>query len=195
MGPLVSIFNELCNVEAVAKSATNKSVVKLDEEGKLILDSVTVDFVNMRRFLGKSLRLLSAAHSNLLLKRKLSLRPYIDHKFHHLTKESNPVTTLLLGEDLEQKISEVTKVLEVAKRLTFTRTPRGRHFRGRRPYYRQPYNNHSQYRERQFDRPNFRCESMRGRPSRSFQNFRGSRRPRFQNPRGRSGYRGRRAQR
>ena len=97
MGPLVSIFNELCNVEAVAKSVTNKSVVKLDEEGKLILDSVTVDFVDMRRFLGKSLRLLSAAHSNLLLKRKLSLRPYIDRKFHHLTKESNPVTTLLLG--------------------------------------------------------------------------------------------------
>ena len=83
--------------ELNTKSATNKSVVKLDEEGKLILDSVTVDFVDMRCFLGKSLRLLPAAHSNLLLKRKLSLRPYIDRKFHHLTKESNPVTTLLLG--------------------------------------------------------------------------------------------------
>ena len=68
MGPLVSIFNELCNIESAAKSATNKSVVKLDEDGKLILDSVTIDFVDMKSFLGKSLRLLSAAHSNLLLK-------------------------------------------------------------------------------------------------------------------------------
>ena len=128
MGPLVSIFHELCNIEAAAKSATNKSVVKLDEEGKLCLDSVTVDFVDMRHFLGTSLRLLSAAHSNLLLKRQLSLKPYLDRKFHHLTKESNPVTTLLLGGDLEQKISEVTKVSEVAKCLTINRTPRGHQF-------------------------------------------------------------------
>ena len=42
MGPLVSIFHELCNVEAAAKSATGKSIVRLDEEGRLILDSVTV---------------------------------------------------------------------------------------------------------------------------------------------------------
>ena len=148
----------------------------------------------MRRFLGKSLKLLTSVHANLLLKRKVSLRPYLDRKFHHLTRESNPVTTLLLGGDLEQKISEVTKVSEVAKHLTFTRTPRRRFTRYKQTSHRPPYNNYSQYRERHFDRSHFRWEMMRGCPSHSFQNYRGMRRSRFQNPRGRSSYRGRRAQ-
>ena len=55
MGPLTSIFHELCNIEATVKSTTSKSVVKLDEDGCVIIDNVKVDFVDIHCFLGKSL--------------------------------------------------------------------------------------------------------------------------------------------
>ena len=95
-------------------------------------------FCGNETFLGKSLKLLSATHVNLLVRRKVALCPYLDRRFHYLTRESNPVSTLLLGGDLEQKIADLTKVSDVAKKLTFTprSTNRSRPFRHRRGMFR-----------------------------------------------------------
>ena len=50
MGPLTSIFHELCNIEATVKSATNKSVIKFDGKGCVMIDSTKINFVEMRLF-------------------------------------------------------------------------------------------------------------------------------------------------
>ena len=96
-GPLVAVFQELCTLEAAFKSSTDKTVVKIHSDGKFLLDQMLVDVNYLRKKLGDSLRLLTACHSNILIRRKLGLRPFLDRKFHHLTKDSNTITNNLLG--------------------------------------------------------------------------------------------------
>ena len=45
------------------------------------------------------------------------MRPYLDNKFHFLLKPNNPVTQELLGPDLEQKISDGTRVVDAGRWL------------------------------------------------------------------------------
>ena len=177
-GPLAEIFNQLCNIEALLK-ADCKNKITLNDSNVLVIENTMINFTDMRRCLGKSIRLLTAAHFNILQRRKVSLHAYIDKKFHYLTRETNPVTSELLGSDLEQKISDSLKTSEAAKRLTprqFSRfrTPSSR---GRRPYF-----SHRQYtgqghRDRH-DNNRFRrnCDLMpRGRHTRGQPNYRTSR--------------------
>ena len=120
---------------------------------KLKIDNMTLDITDLRRKSGDSIRLLTSAHSNIFISRKVSLHPYLDKKFHYLTKDSNPVTSLLLGGDLEQKITEMSKVSDVAKHLTFTcnQFPRMRGSRGQH-YQFQRQGMSQQYTRKQFDR-------------------------------------------
>ena len=53
-----------------------------------------------------------------LQKRKSALKPYLDQKYHYLLWPTNPVTKLLLGPDLEQKIQDSTKMFGVSRKLT-----------------------------------------------------------------------------
>ena len=59
--------------------------------------------------------------------------------------------TLLLGGDLESKVSEAVKASEVAKKLSFNRTPHrhpNHHFGSPRGYY--PYHNQNQHQTNTF---------------------------------------------
>ena len=123
-GPVLSIFNDLCQMEAAISSSSASTNISINDSKQLMIDGMTIDFKDMRVKLGHALRLLSTAHSVLLQRRRASLRPYLDFKFQYLTRESNPVTTLLLGGDLELKVTEAVKTSEVAKKLTYARTPR-----------------------------------------------------------------------
>ena len=106
-GPLAAIFNELCNIETLLNCEC-KNKIHLNEENVLVIGKTKVNFPDMCRSLGKSIHLLTAAHSNLLQCRKVSLWGYIDKKFHYLTRDTNPMTCELLGSDLEQKIFGLT---------------------------------------------------------------------------------------
>ena len=79
-------------------------------------------------------------HLVVLCKCRTILKPYLDTKYHNLLKLSNPVTTELLGADLEQKIANGARVSEAGRCLAVqlrqwsqkkkTFTPRG----GRQPW-------------------------------------------------------------
>ena len=102
---------------------------------------MSLDITDMRRQLDRSLKLLSTANCVLLDRRRQQLRPTLDSKFHYLLKQNNPITNELLGDNVDQKVSEAIKFSEAAQKLQIT--PRfisrqGR-FRGRFSNKRQAY--------------------------------------------------------
>ena len=52
---------------------------------------------------------------------------FLGSPISHLLKASNPITSELLGPNLDQKISEQHKISEVAKKLHLKRCGRGNH--------------------------------------------------------------------
>ena len=123
-GPLASVFQELCTSEMALKSYDEKTQVEVKNDGTLFVGNTVVDFTQMCKSLGVSLQLLASCDSYLFVRHKVSLLPFLDKRFHYLTRDTNPVTTLLLGSDLEQKISDLMKVSDVAQKLTLNRQPR-----------------------------------------------------------------------
>ena len=67
-GPLVTVFQELCTLEAAFNKTDEKTVVRVDNEGKLFLDNIMLDVKLMRKKLGDSLWLLTTCHSNILVR-------------------------------------------------------------------------------------------------------------------------------
>ena len=113
------IFNDFCQIKAGLKYTTDKSNMRVTDNAEIVIDGLTIDFPGIHCLLGRSICLLTAAHSNILQKRRVSLQAYIDKKFHYFTRDSNPVTTQLLGADLEQKISDSMKTSDAARQLTY----------------------------------------------------------------------------
>ena len=114
VGPLVSVLDKLINIE----STCSKENVSISVVGTHIqIGDLKFDVHNLRSLLSSSLCILCCGHGVVLSKRKHFLKPFIDHKFHNLLKPTNPVTTELLGPNLEQKITDSTKIADAGKRL------------------------------------------------------------------------------
>ena len=148
-GPLAEIFNDFFQIEAGLKYTSEKLNIQINNKSEIVVDGLTIDFPGFCCLLGRSICLLTAAHSNILQHRKVSLRTYIDKKFHYLTRESNPVTTLLLGNDLEQKISNSVRTSDAARCLTYRLSGCRNFSRNRRPFFgSNSYRLHNYNRER-----------------------------------------------
>ena len=65
------------------------------------------------------MRLLCISNSMNLARRKLSLKPHLDLKYHLLASQRNPVTAQLFGDNLEQKVSDIYKVSQAARNPRF----------------------------------------------------------------------------
>ena len=117
-GPVASIFQDLCRIEILLKSDCNSFKI-LGE--KISGDGIEIDFTDLRSKLGNALCLLTLAHALQLSSRKQALKPFLDFKSHHLLKDTNPVTENLLGPDLEQKITDPSKISDVARKLSVQR--------------------------------------------------------------------------
>ena len=66
MGPVLSIFHELCQIEAASKNVSDKTVVRFNSAKQLVIDEVKIDFGHMRTKMGHAMRLLATCHSILL---------------------------------------------------------------------------------------------------------------------------------
>ena len=112
--PLVSVLDTMINVESIC-SQENISISVLGTH--ITIGDKKFDIHNIRSLLSSALRMFCCGHGVVLSKRKHFLRPFIDQKFHNLLKPTNPVTSELLGPDLEQKITESAKIADVGKKL------------------------------------------------------------------------------
>ena len=88
------------------------------ENGCLKFDDWSLDVWQILTWLGEAIKILSVGNSVVISKCRSGLRPYLDVKFHHLLKPTNPVTQDLLGPDLEQKILDGTRASEVGRKLS-----------------------------------------------------------------------------
>ena len=114
IGPLVSMLDSLLHFEA----STTDDIIELKvEDRKIWLKNCSLDIPNMRKAIQNCVHILSLGNAVCLQKRKSNLHPYLERKYHHLTQPSNPVTTDLLGSDLEGKISEFNRINEASRKL------------------------------------------------------------------------------
>ena len=109
MDSLVKMETKLSNIQDPPQLTIQNQIVRVDGE--------QLDIKQLRLWLGQALKIFSTGNSVVLLKRKVNLRGFLDSKFHHLLKPTNPVTQELLGPDLEQKILDGTRASEVGKKI------------------------------------------------------------------------------
>ena len=72
---MLSIFNDLCQMEAAVASSTSSTLIQLNDNKQIMIDGMTVDFKDMRTKIGHALKLLTTAHSVLLQHCKASPHP------------------------------------------------------------------------------------------------------------------------
>ena len=90
--------------------------VSLDNK-TLTVKGKAFDISMIRKQVDASVKILATGNAVTLIKRRTGLKSYLDTKYHHLLRPSNAVTNELLGSNLEQKITDFSKVQDVAKKL------------------------------------------------------------------------------
>ena len=84
---------------------------KVETKGSVAsICEISIDFTEIPWEMDKGLKLLSTSHGIILQKRRDQLWSVLDPKFLSLLKPSNPVTSKLLGDNVDQKIAESTKL-------------------------------------------------------------------------------------
>ena len=120
---MISVWDKILKLESALLSS-DKCLVPPRFEAKESVVSVgnfSIDFTDIRREMDKGLKLLATGHGIVLQKRRDQLKGVLDPKFHSLLKPSNPVTSELLGDNVDQKIAESTKLSEAAQKLHLKR--------------------------------------------------------------------------
>ena len=136
LGPLLSIWDKLLKFESALINKSDREKFSI-EDGTIKVGEDRLNVTEIRRDMVKGLRLLCTCHGVVLQKRRDQLRGLLDPKFHVLLKPSNPVTLELLGDNVDQKIADNTKLLEAAQKLQVRRThppPAGGGFQRGNPY-------------------------------------------------------------
>ena len=152
LGPLVAIWDQILKWEAMLLSGDKNKQFKLSA-ATLSHNECKLDFTGIRKNLDTGIRLLCVAHSTILARRRFQLQSFFDPCYHYLLKPSNPITTELLGDNVDAKIAESNKLFEAAQKLQLKQRPiySGRTYghgnnyypysrgfcnsHGRRPYY------------------------------------------------------------
>ena len=125
LGPLISVWDNILKWETALSGEKEKKVVV--SMSTLQLNDLCLDLSSIRKSMSQGLCLLCTAHSVVLLKRKQQLKSFFDPKFHYLLKHTNPVTEELLGDNIDLRIAESTKLSEAAHKLHLRR-PNFNHF-------------------------------------------------------------------
>ena len=118
LGPIVSIWDNILKWETAM--STEMSAKISGSLGVIQMGNLSLDFTDIRRQLDRSLKLLCSANGIILDRRRQQLRPFFDNKFHYLLKPSNPITSELLGDNVDVKVTEAVKISEAAQRLQFS---------------------------------------------------------------------------
>ena len=139
MGPLTFIWD--CFIKCQAWAIKNKQDLP-----KFTMQGQTVSIRELTACLSSSIKLLCYHHALNLQRRKSLLHQQLDPKYFSLASPSNPVTSFLFGDNLEQRVSDIFKVSQAAKNTKYQ--PAHLHFRsgGHRGQ------RHSNYFQRRFSR-------------------------------------------
>ena len=115
LGPLISVWDNILKWETTLSGEKEKKVVV--SMSTLQLNDLCLDLSSICKSMSQGLCLLCMAHSVILLKRKQQLKSIFDPKFHYLLKHTNPVTEELLGDNVDLRIAESTKLSKAGHKL------------------------------------------------------------------------------
>ena len=132
LGPIVHVWDKILKWEAKLRQG-NVQNVNLDGKN-LTFDNLKVDIAELRKDMDKGIKLLAMGNCVVLDKRRVQLKVFFDSKYHHLFKPSNPPTTWLLGDGIDQKIMDFNKVHEAAQKIQFRSRINFHHKNRFRPY-------------------------------------------------------------
>ena len=140
LGPLISVWDNILEWETALSGDKEKKVTV--SMSTLQLNDLSSDLSAVHKSLDK-LCLLCTAHSMVLLKCKQQLKSFFDPKFHYFLKHTNPIMEELLGDNVNLRIAESTKLSEAAYKLQVRRPynshywERGayRQFSGQHPFF------------------------------------------------------------
>ena len=100
MGPLTFIWD--CFIKCQAWAIKNKQDLP-----KFTMQGQTVSIRELTACLSSSIKLLCYHHALNLQRRKSLLHQHLDPKYFSLASPSNPVTSFLFGDNLEQRVSDI----------------------------------------------------------------------------------------
>ncbi|XP_076092007.1 uncharacterized protein LOC143063639 [Mytilus galloprovincialis] len=83
-----------------------------------ILKSKTPDVKLMRENISKALAILSNTHFELSIKRRMSLKPHIDKKYHQLCNRNEDVGSNLFGDEVGKRLKDINEINKINKNIT-----------------------------------------------------------------------------
>ena len=121
LGLLASVWDKILKWET---AMCNKTKVNVSRSlGVLPLENLSLNLTDMKRQLDRAIKLLATAHCVIHDRKRVQLCPFFDTKFHYLLKPGNPITSELLGDNVDQKVAEASKISEAAQRLQLLSCP------------------------------------------------------------------------
>ena len=124
VSPIAWVLDEMIKLESLLASNTGSSC-KINHT-QIKFETHSFDVTRLRKEIRDSIKILATGNAVTLMKRHTGLKTYLESQYHHLLKQLNPITSELLGSNLEQKITDYSKLQEVARKLKFN-TPRRFH--------------------------------------------------------------------
>ena len=92
----------------------------------------------MRDLVSKAIAILCNTHFEFSIKRRMSLKPHIDRKFHQMCNRKAKIGVNLFGDDIGKRLKDINEINKINKNITGN-SKHFRFFRGRpfnRPYSR-----------------------------------------------------------
>ena len=129
LGRLMPIWADLCESEIVENLTGDPQPPLRTRHGDVPMAKVLDGLVDVIKLLSYGLSLIN-------VRRRHGMRPYIDYKFHPLLAASNPISTTLLGDNLENKVSDISKLNSMLRRQSQSM------LRVRRPFFSQRSRGH-----------------------------------------------------
>ena len=125
VGPLINVLDRLIALESLLLTSSNDKVECKIKKGVLLVNDQEFDIPLLRKWADAALHLLCTGNSFTLMKRQTWIWNFLPQQYHHLIKASNPITNELLGSNLDQKVNDLQKLSEVAKKLNVKKHGRG----------------------------------------------------------------------
>ncbi|VDI78243.1 Hypothetical predicted protein [Mytilus galloprovincialis] len=119
-----------------------------------ILKSKTPDVKLMRENISKALAILSNTHFELSIKRRMSLKPHIDKKYHQLCNRNEDVGSNLFGDEVGKRLKDINEINKINKNITSSY--------GRNSNYRGSFRGRSRFLGRRGYQPRQSYQSPRG---------------------------------
>lgn len=90
------------------------------------------DVKEMRECISKSMALLSNTHFEISIRRRISLKPHIDRKYHQLCNKNENVGESLFGDDVGKRLKDINEINKINKNISSVHTNfRRGNYRGR----------------------------------------------------------------